>query len=124
MASEYPRRIRELRVSRGLSQRRLADLLGVSTLTVLRWEHGQTRPTALAWRQLLLIEAQAPSSLTLVPDAAAAHSRPSTVAIKRPGRPAPTAYQYDALCNPLAVRLPNGTAITYLLDGQNRRIGK
>ena len=33
-------------------------------------------------------------------------------------------YQYDALGNLLAVTLPNGTQITYLVDGQNRRIGK
>ena len=35
-----------------------------------------------------------------------------------------TAYSYDALGNLLGVTLPNGTAITYLLDGQNLRIGK
>ncbi len=35
-----------------------------------------------------------------------------------------TNYQYDALGNLLSVRLPNGTVITYLVDGRNRRIGK
>lgn len=35
-----------------------------------------------------------------------------------------TSYQYDELGNLLAVTLPNGTTITYLIDGQNRRIGR
>jgi RHS repeat-associated protein len=35
-----------------------------------------------------------------------------------------TRYQYDALGNLLQVTLPGGTQITYLVDGQNRRIGK
>lgn len=35
-----------------------------------------------------------------------------------------TLYSYDALGNLLAVTLPDGTAISYLVDGQNRRIGK
>ncbi len=35
-----------------------------------------------------------------------------------------THYNYDALGNLLGVTLPNGTAITYLVDGQNQRIGK
>jgi RHS repeat-associated protein len=35
-----------------------------------------------------------------------------------------TAYSYDALGNLLGVTLPNGTAISYLVDGQNQRIGR
>ncbi|HLH74399.1 MAG TPA: RHS repeat-associated core domain-containing protein [Chloroflexota bacterium] len=35
-----------------------------------------------------------------------------------------TNYQYDALGNLIAVTLPNGEQIQYLIDGQNRRIGK
>ncbi|HKU17723.1 MAG TPA: hypothetical protein VJP80_00445, partial [Candidatus Saccharimonadales bacterium] len=35
-----------------------------------------------------------------------------------------TSYTWDALGNLLEVKLPNGTDITYLYDGQNRRIGK
>jgi RHS repeat-associated protein len=35
-----------------------------------------------------------------------------------------TSYTYDALGNLTAVTLPDGTAIAYLIDGQNRRIGK
>jgi RHS repeat-associated protein len=35
-----------------------------------------------------------------------------------------THYNYDELGNLTAVTLPDGTQITYLVDGQNRRIGK
>lgn len=35
-----------------------------------------------------------------------------------------TTYQYDALGNLLNVTLPNASAIDYLIDGRNRRIGK
>jgi RHS repeat-associated protein len=35
-----------------------------------------------------------------------------------------TTYQYDELGNLMAVSLPNSTRIEYLVDGQNRRIGK
>ncbi|HEV8356850.1 MAG TPA: RHS repeat-associated core domain-containing protein [Gemmatimonadales bacterium] len=35
-----------------------------------------------------------------------------------------TRYVYDALGNLLKVTLPNGTLVEYLVDGQNRRIGK
>lgn len=35
-----------------------------------------------------------------------------------------TSYNYDALGNLRQVTLPNGTQIEYLIDGQNRRVGK
>jgi RHS repeat-associated protein len=35
-----------------------------------------------------------------------------------------TRYTYDAFGNLVSVRLPNGTLIEYVIDGQNRRIGK
>ena len=35
-----------------------------------------------------------------------------------------TLYQYDALGNLIQVDLPDGRVITYVIDGQNRRIGK
>lgn len=35
-----------------------------------------------------------------------------------------TTYDYDALGNLRGVTLPNGTQITYLIDGKNRRVGK
>jgi YD repeat-containing protein len=36
----------------------------------------------------------------------------------------PTAYSYDELWNLLSVTLPDGRMIEYIIDGQNRRIGK
>ncbi len=35
-----------------------------------------------------------------------------------------TKYEYDALGNLITVTLPNSTQIEYLIDGQNRRVGK
>jgi RHS repeat-associated protein len=35
-----------------------------------------------------------------------------------------TNYKYDALGNLMSVTLPDGTKIEYIIDGQNRRIGK
>ncbi|KUK40949.1 MAG: Helicase domain-containing protein, partial [Clostridia bacterium 62_21] len=53
---DYPDRIRRLRAKLGLSQKRLAELLGVSFASVNRWENGQTRPNRLAWGQILRLE--------------------------------------------------------------------
>ena len=36
----------------------------------------------------------------------------------------PTTYDYDLLGNLMSVSLPNGTNIEYIVDGQNRPIGK
>ena len=35
-----------------------------------------------------------------------------------------TVYNYDLMGNLTYVRLPDGTEIEYIIDGQNRRIGK
>ncbi|MCR4419675.1 MAG: helicase-related protein [Clostridia bacterium] len=53
---DYPDRIRRLRAKLGLSQKRLAELLGVSFASVNRWENGQARPNRLAWAQILRLE--------------------------------------------------------------------
>lgn len=55
--SDYPQRIRQLRAKLGLTQSRLADLLGVSFASVSRWEGGQSTPSSLAWDQVLRAEA-------------------------------------------------------------------
>ena len=34
----------------------MAELMGVSFATVNRWENGQTRPSKLAWQQILQAE--------------------------------------------------------------------
>ena len=53
---DYPDRVRRLRGLLGLSQTRLAELLGVSFATVNRWENAQSRPNRLAWGQILRVE--------------------------------------------------------------------
>ncbi len=44
--------LKEKRAQAGLSQARLADVLGVSRNTVARWETGERTPTGLARRAL------------------------------------------------------------------------
>ncbi len=52
----YPERIKQFRAERGLTQQALADRLGVSFVTVNRWENGQSRPSQLSWNQLRQLE--------------------------------------------------------------------
>ena len=52
----FGQRIRRLRGRLGLTQTQLADLLGVSFASVNRWENGQSRPSALAWRRITAAE--------------------------------------------------------------------
>ncbi|MFC1595559.1 helix-turn-helix domain-containing protein [Gemmatimonadota bacterium] len=51
-----PDHMRKLRLAFGLSQERLARLVGVSVRTVARWEGGQSQPSPLAERQLRGLE--------------------------------------------------------------------
>ena len=44
----YQGRIKELRLSKNLSQKQLAQELGVSQSAVAKWELGKTEPTASA----------------------------------------------------------------------------
>ena len=50
-------RIRQLRQKHGLTQARLAELLGISYVTVNRWENGAVRPSSKAWSKIARIEA-------------------------------------------------------------------
>lgn len=54
--SDYPVRIKRLRTELGLTQVRLAKLMGVSFASVNRWENGQSRPSPLAWQQIVRAE--------------------------------------------------------------------
>lgn len=54
--ADYSGRIRQLRVENELTQMRLAELIGVAFATVNRWENDQSRPSALAWRKVMLAE--------------------------------------------------------------------
>ncbi|MGI8551956.1 MAG: helix-turn-helix domain-containing protein, partial [Dehalococcoidia bacterium] len=57
-APDVPERLRSLRVRLELTQVELAQCLGVSVSSIIRWEHGHTRPTAQAMRQILLLESE------------------------------------------------------------------
>lgn len=52
----YSDRVRQLRIKYELTQTRLAKFMGVSFATVNRWENGQSRPSRLAWQQILRAE--------------------------------------------------------------------
>jgi len=54
--ADVPLRLRAIRGRLGLTQVRLAELMGVSYATVNRWENGQTRPSALAMNQIIRAE--------------------------------------------------------------------
>jgi YD repeat-containing protein len=41
-----------------------------------------------------------------------------------PGQPSPVTYAYDALGNLRAATLGNGKQLGYVIDGENRRVGK
>jgi superfamily II DNA/RNA helicase/transcriptional regulator with XRE-family HTH domain len=51
--ADYGAKIKELRGRLGLTQVRLSERLGVSFATVNRWENAQSRPSPLAWQQIL-----------------------------------------------------------------------
>ncbi len=44
--------IKDLRKRAKLTQKQMADILGVAEFTVRRWEKGEARPSQLARRQL------------------------------------------------------------------------
>ena len=55
---DYSVRVRSLRRCLELTQTQLVRRIGVSFATVNRWENGQSKPTRLAWQQILHLEAE------------------------------------------------------------------
>jgi DNA-binding XRE family transcriptional regulator len=53
---DYSARVRAVRDHLQVTQTQLAKQIGVSFATVNRWENGQSRPTRLAWQQILDLE--------------------------------------------------------------------
>lgn len=53
LGSYYRQKIKKLRETKGLTQTKFAELVGVSFATVNRWENGQSRPNKLAWNRIL-----------------------------------------------------------------------
>jgi transcriptional regulator with XRE-family HTH domain len=64
---DYSTRIKVVRQKLGLTQARLAELMGVSFASVNRWENGQARPNALAWRKIERVEVMGYSALREFP---------------------------------------------------------
>ena len=60
-----PSRLRTLRASLELTQTRLAELLGVTSVTISRWENGAVQPSALAMEKIELAERFGLDGLTL-----------------------------------------------------------
>lgn len=56
LAPDYPSRLKRFRARYGFTQRALADRLGVSFVTVNRWENEQAEPSQLSWSQLCKLE--------------------------------------------------------------------
>lgn len=54
--TDYAVRVRSVRGRLELTQAQLAARIGVSFATVNRWENGQSKPTRLAWQQILDLE--------------------------------------------------------------------
>lgn len=52
--ANFAARIRKLRGE--LTQTKFAERIGVSYVTINRWENGRYSPTPLAWKQILKLE--------------------------------------------------------------------
>ncbi|MEM6782208.1 MAG: helicase-related protein [Bacteroidota bacterium] len=93
----YPDRIRALRKRLGLTQKKFAEALGVTYVTVNRWENRKATPSELAWQQVLTAEAHGENGLLHKDEVVAAGV--SQVAAKPPD-----AGPLDFEANPAAVR--------------------
>jgi len=67
-------RLRTARRSVGLTQKQLAEALGVESITVSRWERGVTTPSLPRLRRIAEITETTVSDLVRAPDAATAHA--------------------------------------------------
>ena len=67
-------RLRTARRSAGLTQKQLADVLEVESITVSRWERGVTSPSLPRLRRIAEITETTVSDLVRTPDAATAHA--------------------------------------------------
>jgi transcriptional regulator with XRE-family HTH domain len=62
--SDYPIRIKRLRAKLGLTQTRMAELIGVTTGAVSQWETGYAPPSSKRWQQITRAEALGVHALT------------------------------------------------------------
>lgn len=95
LSGHEPSDLRRFRTSLGLTQSALADKLGVTPLTVHRWETGQSRPQRIAKERFLeLAKRHAEDSSLLGP---AANSRASGPTLDFAGRPEAVSAVAEAL---------------------------
>ena len=59
---DFQQRIKALRRKMRLKQPDFAELVGVSPITISRWENGQNDPTDLAWARIEVLDAEEPAS--------------------------------------------------------------
>lgn len=79
---EVGHRLRALRTKHGLTQARLAELMGVSFVTVNRWENGQSMPSRVALAKIARAEREGLDALqSIAPIAAPAPSVPVDTAL-------------------------------------------
>lgn len=74
MTDEVGGRLRAARRSAGLTQKQLAEELGVEAITVSRWERGATSPSLQRLRRIAELTHSTVSDLVREPDAASAHA--------------------------------------------------
>lgn len=67
-------RLRTARRSAGLTQKQLAEAIGVESITVSRWERGVTSPSLPRLRRIAEMTETTVSDLVRAPDAATAHA--------------------------------------------------
>lgn len=67
-------RLRTARRAAGLTQKQLAEALGVESITVSRWERGVTTPSLPRLRRIAEITDTTVSDLVRTPDAATGHA--------------------------------------------------
>jgi len=91
---DYIERIKRLRARLGLTQSRLAELMGVSFASVNRWENGQTRPSPLSWQQILRAESRGLDGLGKATNVPEVHEPPSEYLVD--GRISDTTVDFGA----------------------------
>ncbi len=67
-------RLRAARLSGGLTQKQLAEALGVESITVSRWERGVTTPSLPRLHRIAELTQTTVSDLVRAPDAVTAHA--------------------------------------------------
>ena len=95
--SEIGVEVRRLRSQFGLTQEQFADRLGVSTITVHRWESGQSQPRRLAVEKLARLGEQAAVESAPRPLRGLRHSAAGTAPLDFAGAPEAVLAVADAL---------------------------